>query len=84
MQAYMTGEISEYNWHDSIESNVHFFAGGHHATERGGVLAIKSLLEKEFNLECVFFDSLNPRLGVGMRFLIIFIISFHCFGMTKK
>ena len=59
MQAYMTGEISEYNWHDSIESNVHFFAGGHHATERGGVLAIKSLLEKEFNLECVFFDSLN-------------------------
>ena len=84
MQAYMTGEISEYNWHDSIESNVHFYAGGHHATERGGVLALKSLLEKEFNLECVFFDSLNLCLGVGMRWLIIFIISLNCFGMTKN
>jgi putative NIF3 family GTP cyclohydrolase 1 type 2 len=43
LDAYLTGEISEYNWHDSQEAGVHFFAGGHHATERFGV---QSLMEK--------------------------------------
>ncbi len=60
LDAFLTGEISEYNWHDAKEAGIHFFAGGHHATERFGVLALKEHLEKKFSLECKFFDSQNP------------------------
>lgn len=60
LNAYLTGEISEYNWHDAKEERIHFFACGHHATERYGVLELKALLEKEFKVTTTFFDSLNP------------------------
>ncbi len=59
LDAYITGEISEYNWHDAIESGVHFFACGHHATERYGVQALGDLLQHKFELEYKFFDSEN-------------------------
>lgn len=59
--AYLTGEISEYNWHDAIEAGVHYFAGGHHATERFGVRAILEHLQSEFpNIETLYIDSKNP------------------------
>lgn len=61
LDAYLTGEISEYNWHDAIEAGVHYFAGGHHATERFGILALKDKLKYDFpKLEVTFFDSENP------------------------
>ncbi len=61
LDAYLTGEISEYNWHDAIEAGIHYFAGGHHATERFGVNALREKLKTEFpNLDCEFFDSENP------------------------
>ena len=59
LDAYITGEISEYNWHDSIESGIHFFACGHHATEKYGVQALGELLKHDFKLETQFFDSNN-------------------------
>ncbi len=60
LDAYLTGEISEYNWHDSIEAGVHFFAGGHHATERFGTLSLMNKVQKDFpDLETMFFDSDN-------------------------
>lgn len=61
LDAFMTGEISEYDWHDARENGVHFFAAGHHATERGGVQLLASQLKKKFGakIETKFFDSDN-------------------------
>src|SRR5690606_33248889 len=61
LDAYLTGEISEYNWHDAIEAGIHYFAGGHHATERFGVQALMEKLKARFpDIEVKFFDSPNP------------------------
>lgn len=61
LDAYLTGEISEYNWHDSIEAGIHYFAGGHHATERFGTIALMNRVKKDLpHLEVEFFDSENP------------------------
>ena len=61
LDAYVTGEISEYNWHDAKEAGVHYFAGGHHATEKFGTQALMNKLKNDYpKLEVKFFDSLNP------------------------
>ena len=61
LDAYLTGEISEYNWHDSIEAIIHYFAGGHHATEKFGIMALMERVKKDFPaLEVLFIDSENP------------------------
>jgi len=61
LDAYLTGEISEYNWHDSKEAGIHMFAGGHHATEVFGVQALKEHLSKKHSdLQYHFIDSENP------------------------
>jgi dinuclear metal center YbgI/SA1388 family protein len=59
LDAYLTGEISEYNWHDSKENEIHYFAGGHHATERPGILNLMSKVQKDLGVECFFIDSEN-------------------------
>ncbi len=60
LDAYLTGEISEYNWHDAIEAGIHYFAGGHHATERFGIEALMKKTAIDLKLEVKFFDSANP------------------------
>ncbi len=60
LDAYLTGEISEYNWHDAKEAGIHYFAGGHHATERFGPLALMEKVKTDLGIECQFFDSGNP------------------------
>ena len=61
LDAYITGEISEYNWHDSKEAGVHYFAGGHHATEKFGTISLMERMQKDLpHLEVIFFDSENP------------------------
>jgi len=60
LDAYITGEMSEHDWHESSESDIHMFAGGHHATERLGTLALMDAVKNKFNIECEFIDSENP------------------------
>lgn len=60
LDAYLTGEISEHDWHESQESGVTFFAGGHNATEQFGVQSLQKLIENEFGLETKYFSSENP------------------------
>ena len=61
LDAYLTGEISEHDWHEAKEGNVHFFAGGHNATEQFGVQLLMELLkEKHPKLECFYIPSENP------------------------
>ena len=60
LDAYLTGEMSEHDWHESQEAGLHMYAGGHHATEVLGVQALMTLLEERFNLDCIYIDSENP------------------------
>lgn len=61
LDAYITGEMSEHDYHESRESGIHMFAGGHHATEKLGIQSLMHLIKKEFpTLECEFLDSENP------------------------
>ncbi len=60
LDAYLTGEISEYNWHDAKEEEIHMFAGGHHATEKFGIQSLMKYISDKYGIACVFFDSENP------------------------
>ena len=60
LDAYITGEISEHDWHESQENGIHMFAGGHYATEIFGVLALMQKVQTDYALDCVFIDSDNP------------------------
>ena len=60
VDAYLTGEVSEQNFHLAQESGVAFIAAGHHATERHGVQALGKHLSERFALEHRFFDQNNP------------------------
>lgn len=60
LDAYISGEISEQTWHEARELGIHYFAAGHHATERFGVQALGQYLSQHFSLEFKFIDLDNP------------------------
>ncbi|TGN39993.1 Nif3-like dinuclear metal center hexameric protein [Marinobacter confluentis] len=60
LDAYISGEISEPTTHTARECGIHYFAAGHHATERYGVQALGSALERVFGVEHRFIDCDNP------------------------
>lgn len=60
LDAYVSGEISESTVHIARENSVHYFAAGHHATERYGAKALALHLQQELGLDCEFVDIPNP------------------------
>ena len=60
VDAYITGEVSEQTIHSAREQGLHFFAAGHHATERGGIKALGEWLAEQHGLEVTFIDIPNP------------------------
>lgn len=58
--AYITGEVSERTFHIAKESGIHFYAAGHHATERDGIRSLGEHLAKEFAIKHHFVDIENP------------------------
>lgn len=61
LDAYITGEMSEHDYHESREAGVHMFAGGHHATEKFGIISLMEKVKANFpECECIFLDSENP------------------------
>lgn len=60
LDAYITGEVSEQTTHVVRELGIHFFAAGHHATERFGIEALGQRVAGQFGLECKFIDIHNP------------------------
>lgn len=60
IDAYITGEVSEQTIHVAREMNIHFYAAGHHATERYGVKALGEYIQQELAIEVVFVDIDNP------------------------
>lgn len=60
VDAYLTGEVSEYTVHIARETGLHFFAAGHHATERYGVQALGAHLAQHFGLRHEYVEIENP------------------------
>jgi len=60
LQAYITGEMSEHDWHEAQEANIHMFAGGHNATESLGIQSLQRLVAKNFTVETLYIPSKNP------------------------
>ena len=60
VDAFITGEVSEQTFHVARETGLHFFAAGHHATERYGVQAVGDYLADKFGLSHQFIDIDNP------------------------
>ncbi|NQV68577.1 MAG: Nif3-like dinuclear metal center hexameric protein [Pseudohongiella sp.] len=60
VDAYITGEVSEPTVHIAREAGLHFFAAGHHATERYGVQALGNYLAEKYSLQHQFIDIDNP------------------------
>jgi len=57
---YISGEISEPTVHAAREYGMHYFAAGHHATERYGVKALGQHLADKFEIYHQFIDIDNP------------------------
>lgn len=60
VDAFITGEVSEHTVHVARECGLHFYAAGHHATERYGVQALGERLAAEFGIEHAFIEISNP------------------------
>jgi dinuclear metal center YbgI/SA1388 family protein len=60
LDAYLTGEVSEWVMNVAREARVHYLAAGHYATERLGVQAVGAHLRERFGLEVEFIDVPNP------------------------
>jgi dinuclear metal center YbgI/SA1388 family protein len=60
LDAYITGEMSEHDWHEAREAGIHLFAGGHNATEQFGIQALMDRIRDVFSIDCFYIPSDNP------------------------
>ena len=58
--AFISGEVSERTFYEAKELNVHYFACGHHATERYGIQRLAQAISEQFNIEYSYFELNNP------------------------
>ncbi|HVF59306.1 MAG TPA: Nif3-like dinuclear metal center hexameric protein [Thermoanaerobaculia bacterium] len=60
LDAYLTGEASEWVMNVAREAGIHYLAAGHYATERLGIRALGEHLAERFGLAVEFIDVPNP------------------------
>ncbi|MDT9587187.1 MAG: type 2 GTP cyclohydrolase I [Candidatus Arsenophonus melophagi] len=60
VDAFVTGEVSEETIHIAREMAIHFYAAGHHTTERFGVKVLGEWLQEEYGFSVTFVDIANP------------------------
>jgi len=60
LDAFITGEVSEWVMNLVREAGIHYLSCGHHATERFGVQALGEHLAERFGIEAEFIDIPNP------------------------
>lgn len=60
VDAFITGEASEAQYHLAHETQTVFISAGHHATERFGIQALADFIQQKWNIETRFFDEANP------------------------
>ena len=58
--AYISGEVSERTFYEAKELGVHYFACGHHATERYGVQRLAQAIATQFAIQTEYFELHNP------------------------
>lgn len=58
--AYISGEVSERTFYEAQELDIHYYACGHHATERYGVQRLGQAISEHFNIEYSYFELNNP------------------------
>jgi len=60
LDAYITGEVSEWVMNTARESKIHYLACGHYHTEKCGIQAVGDLIAERFGLDVEFIDVPNP------------------------
>lgn len=60
LDAYITGEVSEWVMNVARETATHYLAAGHYATERCGVQALGEWIAERYDVEVEFIDVPNP------------------------
>lgn len=60
LDAYLTGEASEWVMNVARENRIHYLGAGHYATERLGVRALGEHVAERFGVEVEFVDVPNP------------------------
>ncbi len=60
VDAFISGEISEQTVHEARELGIHYYSAGHHATERGGVMALGAFIAEHYPVDFEFMDIENP------------------------
>jgi dinuclear metal center YbgI/SA1388 family protein len=60
LDAFISGEISEPTVYAAREGGVHYFAAGHHASERYGVQALGERLADELDIEHCYIELDSP------------------------
>jgi len=60
LDAFITGEVSEWVMNIAREAGVHYLAAGHYATERLGVRKLGEHLGERFGIKVDFLDIPNP------------------------
>jgi len=60
LDAYITGEATEWVMHQAAEDGVHYVAAGHYATERFGVRALGDWIADRHGIDVEFIDLPNP------------------------
>jgi dinuclear metal center YbgI/SA1388 family protein len=60
LDAFLTGEVSEYNFHLAKEEGIHHISLGHHASERIGPRNLAAWISERFPVDAEFVDVPNP------------------------
>jgi dinuclear metal center YbgI/SA1388 family protein len=60
LDAYITGEVSEWVMNVAREAGIHYLAAGHYATERLGIRKLGEHLREKFGVQVEFVDVPNP------------------------
>ena len=60
LDAFVTGEVSEFNPHVALEEGIHHISVGHHASERTGPRKLAEHLASNFDVAVEFVDIPNP------------------------
>ncbi|MEM8997784.1 MAG: Nif3-like dinuclear metal center hexameric protein [Acidobacteriota bacterium] len=60
LDAYITGEVSEWVMNVAKETGTHYLAAGHYATERLGIRRLGELIAERFGLDVTYVDVPNP------------------------
>ena len=60
LDVFVTGEVSEYNFHIAKEEGIHHISVGHHASERVGPRELADWIREHLGLWAEFVDVPNP------------------------